>query len=163
VLVLAAGALVLLLAAGAVVLVLSQRSARHPAPRSLRFQQVTEVTPSSCPADDTTRQTFEGSCHRLGDGMTVSRLQKVEARPPGEAGPHFSVLIELRPDDAPRLTSLTTRLAREQDPRNRLAVVIDGKIVSAPTVMEPITGGSLVLSGAFTGPQARHYVELLGG
>jgi SecD-like export protein len=160
---LAAGALVLLLAAGVAVLVVSQRSSGHPAPRSLKFQQVTAVTQPSCPAGDTTRLSFEGGCYRLGDGMTVSRLKMVELQPPGKLGSRFSVLIDLRPDDAPRLASLTTNLAREQDPRNRLAVVIDGRIASAPTVMEPITGGSLVLSGDFTRAQAERYVELLGG
>ena len=32
----------------------------------------------------------------------------------------------------------------------RLAIVLDGKIISAPTINEPITSGSGVISGNFT-------------
>jgi uncharacterized membrane protein len=62
-----------------------------------------------------------------------------------------------------RLAALTTEVAREQEPRNRLAIVIDGRIVSAPAVAEPITGGTIMLSGGFTRAEARRYVDLLDG
>jgi preprotein translocase subunit SecD len=39
--------------------------------------------------------------------------------------------------------------------------VVDGKVASAPQVMEPITGGTIMLSGSFTRAEAQRYVDLV--
>ncbi len=43
------------------------------------------------------------------------------------------------------------------------AIVLDGKVISAPVIREPITGGSGQISGAFTAQQARDMAVLLQG
>jgi hypothetical protein len=162
---LVAGAFVLLLVAVVAALVLSRRSADHTVRGSLGFRKVVAMTPAPCAPGDTTRLTSADGCYELGDGMTVSRLRNVELRSPDPSlgGASFSVAITLDAGDATRLAALTTEVAREQEPRNRLAIVIDGRIVSAPAVAEPITGGTIMLSGGFTRAEARRYVDLLDG
>jgi preprotein translocase subunit SecD len=50
---------------------------------------------------------------------------------------------------------MTGTLAAEQTPANQLAIVLDGTVVSHPYVQQAITGGSAVISGAFTEEQAK--------
>ncbi|PWJ53536.1 preprotein translocase subunit SecD [Quadrisphaera granulorum] len=44
----------------------------------------------------------------------------------------------------------TTRLFQLQSPQNRFAIVLDGTVVSAPSVNGPITDGNAEISGSFT-------------
>jgi hypothetical protein len=159
------GALVLVLVAVGVAVVLSRRSASHTVRGSLQFRKVTAMTPAPCAPGDTARLTSADGCYELGDGMTVSRVRDVELRSPGasQGSVGYSVVITLDAGDATRLAALTTEVAREQEPRNRLAIVIDRKLASAPTVAEPITGGAIMLTGGYTRAEARRYVDLLGG
>ena len=43
----------------------------------------------------------------------------------------------------------------------RLAIVLDGKIISAPSINEPITGGSGIISGNFSFQEATDLSLLL--
>ncbi|MFJ8440168.1 SecDF P1 head subdomain-containing protein [Kitasatospora griseola] len=52
-------------------------------------------------------------------------------------------------------TALTTALAPQPDPVNQLAIVIDGAVASHPAVMQPITDGHALITGAFTHDQAQ--------
>ncbi|TXR57361.1 protein translocase subunit SecD [Quadrisphaera setariae] len=44
----------------------------------------------------------------------------------------------------------STRLFGLQAPQNRFAIVLDGTVVSAPTIQSPITDGNAQISGSFT-------------
>lgn len=46
---------------------------------------------------------------------------------------------------------------------NRLAIVMDGKILSAPRIVEPILGGSIQISGQFTTKEADSLAMMLRG
>jgi hypothetical protein len=161
---LAAGVLLLLLlAALIVVLVTSHRGTPGKVRGTLQFRKVLATTNGACPAGHPEQlPSVKGDvCYQLGDGMTIIRLKKIELRPPEGGNPSFTVLFTLRPEDAGRLGTLTGEVAREQQPRNALAVVVDGKVASAPQVMEPITGGTIMLSGSFTRAEAQRYVDLV--
>ena len=164
---LVAGAVVLFLVlAGAIVALMASRgSASRTVHGSLQFRKVLAVTNGACPAGQSGRFTSvrADSCYQLGDGMTLSKVKAIELRPPGAGSPGYSVEIRLLPADAGRLSSLTGEVAREQDPRNQLAIVVDGKVTSSPQVVEPITGGTVVISGNFTRPEAQRYVDLVRG
>ncbi|WP_292027365.1 carboxylesterase family protein [Brevundimonas sp. UBA2416] len=45
----------------------------------------------------------------------------------------------------------------------RFAIVLEGKVISAPTVMTPITGGSGIIEGQFTVGEASTMVRLISG
>ena len=44
-----------------------------------------------------------------------------------------------------------------------IAIIVEGHIVSSPTVAEPISNGSVVLTGSFTKTQARSLASSLSG
>ena len=45
---------------------------------------------------------------------------------------------------------LTTKIASLPSPRNQIAIVLDGKVVTAPRVDGPLTGGTVSIYGSFT-------------
>lgn len=51
--------------------------------------------------------------------------------------------------------------ATAQSLKKPLAILVDGVVVSAPTVQTPIVGGSAVITGSFTPEEARQLVEAL--
>jgi preprotein translocase subunit SecD len=53
---------------------------------------------------------------------------------------------------------VTTRAAPKQD---RIAILLDHRVVSAPAVQEPITGGNTEISGTFTADEARTLAAIL--
>jgi protein-export membrane protein SecD/preprotein translocase SecF subunit len=56
---------------------------------------------------------------------------------------------------------LTTKIATLASPRNRIAIVLDGKVVTAPRVDGPITGGSVRIYGGFTQQYAKELSNIL--
>lgn len=129
----------------------------------LRIEQVTEETPGLC-ADASGVPSRDGrSCYRLVPGMTVRQVIRIEARTSDSGDPGWHILISMGPADAAAFGSLTGRVAAEQPPRNRLALVVDGKVLSAPTVQQAITGGEVQISGAFTRQEAERLVGQMAG
>jgi SecD/SecF fusion protein len=59
------------------------------------------------------------------------------------------------------ITGEIDRVAREGGPRGRLAIVLDGKLYSAPVVQTAITGGSAQITGSFTDREAVELANVL--
>jgi hypothetical protein len=77
-------------------------------------------------------------------------------------------LIQMTLDDQDRDTfgQLTQRVTTQQQPKNQLAIVFDGKVVSAPVIQQAITGGQFQISGGskgFTEDEARNLAADLSG
>lgn len=117
----------------------------------LRIAPVTKTTPGACPSGGPGVAAVDGrTCYRLGESaMTVHRLDRAEARldPSGKA---WSITVSFNDDDARRFTQLTRKYVHRQ-----LALVSNGKVLAAPTVQEPISGGDLQISGDFSADQAK--------
>lgn len=47
-------------------------------------------------------------------------------------------------------SKLTTKAYNSQEPRNRVAVVLDGVVITAPNIISPIPGGKAEITGGFT-------------
>jgi preprotein translocase subunit SecD len=81
--------------------------------------------------------------------MTVGRVADIRAQGPdpsqGRTG-HI-VAVTFVPDDARTFTAMTAAAARAQPPANRIAIVAEGRVLSAPAVAEPISGGTVQISG----------------
>lgn len=90
-------------------------------------------------------------------GVDVGSAEAMALEAQG-GGTEWVVLISLTPEGATKLEELTTGLVGE-----RLAIVVDGVVVSAPMVQEPITGGSVQVSGDLTEAEARALAEGIGG
>jgi len=55
----------------------------------------------------------------------------------------------------------TTKLYAQSSPMNQFAIVIDGKVISAPAVNEPIPGGSAQITGQFSAEEAMNLARVL--
>ncbi|SNT37121.1 preprotein translocase subunit SecD [Streptosporangium subroseum] len=58
-------------------------------------------------------------------------------------------------------SAVTTTAFNSQPPRNQVAMVLDGVVISAPTIQEPITGGRAQISGSFTDATANDLANQL--
>lgn len=83
-----------------------------------------------------------------GDQLNNAQAQFQEARPVV----HFS----LNHLGAKRFAEVTTN-----NRGNRLAIILDGKVLSAPNINEPIIGGDGIISGGFTVEQATELALML--
>lgn len=74
---------------------------------------------------------------------------------------NFLVEVELAETAAEYLTMQTKGLTVHADPTRRLGILLDGKVIAAPRLMEGITGGKLHITGNFTKEQAAALTEAL--
>lgn len=74
----------------------------------------------------------------------------------GQAGPQIEIVFT--ETGAARFTSAT-----EQNIMKPLAILVDGKLLSAPIVREKITGGRVVISGQFTEQEAKRIASGITG
>jgi hypothetical protein len=101
------------------------------------------------------------TCYALGTGFTVTSVRGAQVKRTGQPTPVLSV--SLGSADAARFTALTQQAyqAYQQDPNapgGRIAVVVNGQVVMAPQIMNPITGGSFDIA---TGPSQTAQLEQL--
>lgn len=88
------------------------------------------------------------------DGADVVRA--VAVPPNGFAEWHVN--FKLTPDATKRFAEATTAAVGEQ-----LALIIDGQVVSAPTVEQPIFHGSVAITGGYDEEEAKALAAQLGG
>ncbi|SFI92771.1 preprotein translocase subunit SecD [Streptosporangium canum] len=60
------------------------------------------------------------------------------------------VQLSFKGDGPTQWSKVTTTAFNSQPPRNQVAMVLDGVVISAPVIQEPITGGRAQISGSFT-------------
>lgn len=60
-----------------------------------------------------------------------------------------------------KFTTVTTALAKNTTPANQFAIVLDGKVQSAPSVSSAITGGQAQITGSFTQTEATSLANVL--
>lgn len=151
--------LVLLLATGAVILLRStgtkaEESApatKPAAPESVEFRRVMKHEPGACASQSTnpsgTVCGSDGSRFTLDDKVELDGTHVTEVKTAESQG---SWIVQLSLDDEGRqlFGKLTTELAANPPPRNQLAIVVRGRVVSAPIVTSPITAGEVQISQA---------------
>lgn len=69
-------------------------------------------------------------------------------------GGGWFVTLEFTSAGAKKFADVTGRLAQQTPPQNQFAIVLDGTVVSAPSVSTAITGGTAEISGDFTPQEA---------
>ncbi|WP_030192776.1 protein translocase subunit SecD [Streptomyces sp. NRRL S-87] len=72
-------------------------------------------------------------------------------------------LVQLKFTDkgGDKFAATTGKLASQQSPQNQFAIVLDGDVVSAPSVSSAITGGSAEITGGFTQQTAQDLGNML--
>ena len=128
---------------------------RPSTPEAVQFRPVLKAEANGCsasttPSPDGTSCGSDGTRYTLGkvalDGTHVS---KVEA---ALASNNSAWVVNLTLDDegSKSFEQLTAGLATKTPPQNQLAIVVRGKVVTAPAVMSAIPGGKIQLSSNFT-------------
>jgi preprotein translocase subunit SecD len=149
--------LVVVVAVGAVVLLRGDdhkadgdSRSRPAAPESVEFRRVVKAEPGTCDSAPTgVACDSAGNRYSLGevelDGSHVTEVKVV-------AGQNSDWYVNLKLDsEGTRLFGdLTTDLAAKTPPQNQLAIVVRGRVVSAPTVMSAITGGDVQIASNFS-------------
>lgn len=106
----------------------------------------------------------KGEKYALGPvALDGTKVKKAEAGMPegqGQVG-GWQVNLEFNNKGSHEFADVTGKLSKKQDPRNRFAVVLDGQVMSAPSVNESITGGSAQISGSFTQKSANDLADVL--
>jgi hypothetical protein len=67
----------------------------------------------------------------------------------------WTITISFTTSGQERWTALTKQAYTAPDGRNRVAIVVDNQVVSAPTIMSVITGDAMISGGATTEPAVR--------
>lgn len=73
----------------------------------------------------------------------------------------WQVDLQMTSEGAKKFADSTTKLSALESPNDQFAIVLDGVVISAPSVNEPIIGGSAVISGSFTADEARSLAQVL--
>jgi len=73
----------------------------------------------------------------------------------------FVVNLDFTDEGSDKFFESTQKLAGQAFPNNAFAIVLDGKVVTYPTVNEPIPGGQAQISGSFTQAEAQALATVL--
>jgi preprotein translocase subunit SecD len=73
----------------------------------------------------------------------------------------WTVNFELAGDAVGRFGDATTRAVSLPAPQNQIAIVVDRKIISSPTVQSPITTGTGEITGSFSEDEAKDLATVL--
>jgi preprotein translocase subunit SecD len=143
-------------------------AASTPTAEAVQFRTVLKAEPGGCgastsPSADGTVCGPDGIRYTLGevelDGTHVSEVTKPILRD----GAGWIVGLTLDDEGAQRFSRLTTELTTKTPPQNQLAIVVRGRVVTAPAVMSPILGGKLEISGNYTKKEAEQLIKDLTG
>ena len=110
-------------------------------------------------------RTFDGS---FITNTSVEKYNPGGLREVGWVAPWF-VSFSLNPEGAELLRTLTKKNVPDENKndervvKRHLAIILDGQIMSAPTINTEIGGGKGQVSGQFTEPEARRLAAILGG
>jgi preprotein translocase subunit SecD len=73
----------------------------------------------------------------------------------------FVVNLDFTDEGSDKFFESTQKLAGQTFPNNAFAIVLDGRVVTYPTVNEPIPGGQAQISGSFTQAEAQALATVL--
>jgi hypothetical protein len=177
-LVLLVSGLVLLLGAiiATAVVVVVNRSDGKPAspsvrtkpsdPAAVEFRRVLTVKPGTCPtpAPAGTACDAKGMRYTLGKvELDGSNVTEVKTGIQENNGGNWYVGLTLDTEGTKLFAQLTTALAKQTAPANQLAIVVHDQVVTAPSVMSPITAGKIEISGGYTRDSAEELATEITG
>ena len=88
-------------------------------------------------------------------------IESATAGLPQQGAGGWQVDLQMTTVGAKKFADSTTKLSALESPNDQFAIVLDGVVISAPSVNEPILGGSAVISGSFTADEARALAQVL--
>ncbi|MEU0178444.1 protein translocase subunit SecD [Streptomyces massasporeus] len=92
------------------------------------------------------------------DGTDVDKAQAVLNT---QTGAGWTVTMDFTDAGAKKFGDITGKLAQNQPPQNQFAIVLDGDVVSDPSVNQALTGGNAEISGNFNQQSAQELSNML--
>ncbi|WP_217214551.1 protein translocase subunit SecD [Streptomyces sp. AC550_RSS872] len=92
------------------------------------------------------------------DGTDVDKAQAVW-NAQNAAG--WTVTMQFTNAGGKKFGNITGKLAKNQPPQNQFAIVLDGQVISDPSVSEALTGGNAEISGNFNQQSAESLANML--
>ncbi|MFI1732434.1 protein translocase subunit SecD [Streptomyces acidicola] len=92
------------------------------------------------------------------DGTDVDEAQAVFDT---QSAAGWKVTMKFTSGGAKKFADITGQLAKNQPPQNQFAIVLDGDVVSDPSVSQSIAGGNAEISGSFTQEEAQGLSNML--
>ena len=93
------------------------------------------------------------------EDLTVTALQSAQVVP-SDAGGYQLEIILTRAETSP-FAALTRKVSGLPSPRDRVAIIIDGRVIADPAVQSAIPGGNAQISGFATRAQAESLLSSL--
>ncbi|MEU3726787.1 protein translocase subunit SecD [Streptomyces sp. NPDC031705] len=91
------------------------------------------------------------------NGQDVKDAQGVIDQQRGQ----WIVTMQFTDKGADKFAKITGELATKQSPQNQFAIVLDGEVISDPSVGQALTGGNAEISGGFTQQSAQDLGNML--
>jgi len=88
-------------------------------------------------------------------------IDSASAGLPQQGAGGWQVSLQMTTEGAKKFAESTTKLSALESPNDQFAIVLDGVVISAPSVNEAILGGSAIISGSFTADEARALAQVL--
>ncbi|MEV6948257.1 protein translocase subunit SecD [Streptomyces sp. NPDC051172] len=92
------------------------------------------------------------------DGTDVKNAQ---ARFNTQTAAGWTVTMEFTGKGSKKFGDITGKLAKNQSPQNQFAIVLDGNVVSDPSVSQALTGGNAEITGHFSQQEAQSLANML--
>jgi len=93
--------------------------------------------------------------------LTGADIQSAQATLPQQGAGGWQVDLTMTTGGAKTFADVTKYLYKQKAPTNQLAIALDGLVVSAPRINEPILGGNAQITGSFTAEEAKNLAEVL--
>ncbi|MFJ6136412.1 protein translocase subunit SecD [Kitasatospora sp. NPDC092286] len=116
------------------------------------------------PAIACTQKDEQGVYYKLALGPVAVKgadVSKAQATIDTQQGAGWQVQLQFNGTGTDAFTAVTGQLATQPSPTNQFAIVLDGQVVSHPYVRNAIPGGSAVISGSFSQPEAQSLANVL--
>jgi preprotein translocase subunit SecD len=103
-----------------------------------------------------------GAKYILGPAEVLGQeVSSAEAGYDPSQGLAWYVSLSFNGDGTKAFAAITTRVTSLQSPLNQVAIVLDGLVVSAPRINEPIPSGNAQITGSFTQVEAQDLANVL--
>ena len=115
------------------------------------------------PADAIVSCSRNGSTkYILGPAQVLgSMVSKAEAAIDQQGSSGWYVLLTFNGEGTTKFGTVTSAITNLTAPQNQLAIVLDGLVVSAPRIIQAITGGNAQITGNFTQTEASDLANVL--
>lgn len=90
-----------------------------------------------------------------------AEISDAQAGLPTTGAGGWQVDLQFTTTGAKTFADVTKELYVKNSPENQFGIVLDGVVMSAPSVNEPILGGSATISGTFTAEEAQNLAQVL--